>query len=273
MIALGDSTAERPVHDRPDPEAVHDVGAGPSPCPMGPSSTTSTYRPTARSSPRPSARSRASSRCACSRSIGCANGRRRARRGVRLRHGSAQRLRVLARRPLPVRQLVLHRRLEHLPLRDRDEDARRRHQHRHRILPAHSARRRRADRVPVHGDGFVPARITAAPLDDISPITFFGERLAEEHPIVKTWNVGSPARIPFDTMPQTDGHVSNSLAGCGVNPSIRSSRDTRPRLVSACGSICRIRCSSTACACRPPIHLIPACRRTSACTSPRLRAL
>jgi hypothetical protein len=48
------------------------------------------------------------------------------------------------------------------------------------------------------GEGFVPARIEARPLQDVSAITFLGERLAEEHPIVKQWNVGSPAAIPFD---------------------------------------------------------------------------
>jgi hypothetical protein len=32
----------------------------------------------------------------------------------------------------------------------------------------------------------------------VSAITFLGERLAEERPIVKEWNVGSPAAIPFD---------------------------------------------------------------------------
>src|SRR5207237_5568383 len=50
------------------------------------------------------------------------------------------------------------------------------------------------------GEGFVPTRIHATPLEDVSAITFMGERLAEEHPIIKTWNVGSPARIPFETM-------------------------------------------------------------------------
>jgi hypothetical protein len=48
------------------------------------------------------------------------------------------------------------------------------------------------------GEGFVPARIEARPLQDVSAITFLGERLAEEHPIVKQWNVGSPAAVPFD---------------------------------------------------------------------------
>ena len=52
------------------------------------------------------------------------------------------------------------------------------------------------------GSGFVPVRIHATPLQDVSAITFLGERLAEEHPIIKTWNVGSPAEIRFDTLPK-----------------------------------------------------------------------
>ena len=52
------------------------------------------------------------------------------------------------------------------------------------------------------GDGFVPAEITAHELEDVSALTFLGERLAAEQPVLQTWNVGSPARIPFDTMPK-----------------------------------------------------------------------
>ena len=48
------------------------------------------------------------------------------------------------------------------------------------------------------GEGFVPARIEARPLEDVSPITFFAERLVAEHPILKEWIVGSPAAVPFD---------------------------------------------------------------------------
>src|SRR5439155_18536442 len=36
------------------------------------------------------------------------------------------------------------------------------------------------------GAGFVPARIQARLLEDVSAITFLGERVAEEHPIVKS---------------------------------------------------------------------------------------
>ena len=53
------------------------------------------------------------------------------------------------------------------------------------------------------GEGFVPARVEAHPIEDLAAITFLGERVAEEHPVVKEWNAGSPARIPFDSMPQS----------------------------------------------------------------------
>ncbi len=53
------------------------------------------------------------------------------------------------------------------------------------------------------GTGFLPARVDAHPVDDVSPITFLGERLAAEHPVVQSWNVGSPASIPYDTMEKT----------------------------------------------------------------------
>ncbi|MGB2715108.1 MAG: hypothetical protein WBC51_13080 [Vicinamibacterales bacterium] len=55
------------------------------------------------------------------------------------------------------------------------------------------------------GEGFVPARIQPRPLDDVGSITFLGERLIAEHPVLKDWMVGSPARVPLDTMPQRTG--------------------------------------------------------------------
>jgi hypothetical protein len=50
------------------------------------------------------------------------------------------------------------------------------------------------------GRGFVPARIDAQPIKDVSPITFLGERLSEERPIVRDWNVGSPLAVPYDSL-------------------------------------------------------------------------
>lgn len=50
------------------------------------------------------------------------------------------------------------------------------------------------------GAGFIPTRIEAKPVDDAGTITFLGERVAAEHPIVQSWNVGSPLVIPYETL-------------------------------------------------------------------------
>ncbi len=92
--------------------------------------------------------------------------------------------------------------------------------------------------IPLHDDeliafrfsgaGFVPATLTAKPLEDVSAITFLGERLAEERPVVKTWNVGSPAAIPLDSMPQkTETYrIAPSLRRESFYPIVQGYKDT-----------------------------------------------
>ena len=76
------------------------------------------------------------------------------RRPVRLRHGRPEQLRVLAGRTVPVRQRRISRGVSNIFRYEIDaKKLERAHQHRDRVLPADSARRRRADRVPVHGRG------------------------------------------------------------------------------------------------------------------------
>jgi hypothetical protein len=76
------------------------------------------------------------------------------------------------------------------------------------------------------GEGFVPARIEARPLQDISAITFLGERLAGEHPIVKQWNVGSPAAVPFDDgQPPRDYRLTGGLHLESLYPVLQGYRD------------------------------------------------
>jgi hypothetical protein len=65
------------------------------------------------------------------------------------------------------------------------------------------------------GEGFVPARIDALPLEDVSAITFLGERLAEKHPVVKNWMLGSPAAVVLEDDSLTPGRYR--LAG-GLTP-------------------------------------------------------
>jgi hypothetical protein len=50
------------------------------------------------------------------------------------------------------------------------------------------------------GSGFVPARIDARPVDDAGAITFLGERLVAEHPVVQQWNVGSPLIVQYEAL-------------------------------------------------------------------------
>jgi hypothetical protein len=48
------------------------------------------------------------------------------------------------------------------------------------------------------GHGFAPVKLDPKPLDDLGSITFLGAEVADRHPVVKTWGVGSPATVPLD---------------------------------------------------------------------------
>jgi hypothetical protein len=78
------------------------------------------------------------------------------------------------------------------------------------------------------GEGFVPARMQPTPLEDVSAITFLGERLAEEHPVVKEWNAGSPARIPLEKIPQHTGRyrLAGGLKRESFYPILQGYKDT-----------------------------------------------
>jgi hypothetical protein len=55
------------------------------------------------------------------------------------------------------------------------------------------------------GDGFVPTVIDPQPIEDASAITFLGTMIADKHPIVRDWQVGSPADIPLDDLIVKEG--------------------------------------------------------------------
>jgi hypothetical protein len=78
------------------------------------------------------------------------------------------------------------------------------------------------------GAGFVPARIEATPLQDVSAITFMGERLVADHPIIKEWNVGSPAKIPFETMTTRKSvyHLAGGLRRESFYPIVQGYKDS-----------------------------------------------
>lgn len=46
--------------------------------------------------------------------------------------------------------------------------------------------------------GFSPVRVPIAATEDINAIQYLGQQVVEQHPIVKSWNAGSPARVNLD---------------------------------------------------------------------------
>jgi hypothetical protein len=50
------------------------------------------------------------------------------------------------------------------------------------------------------GQGFTPVELDPKPLTDLSAIKFLGNEVATKHPVVKSWAVGSPAKVPLDEM-------------------------------------------------------------------------
>jgi hypothetical protein len=50
------------------------------------------------------------------------------------------------------------------------------------------------------GEGFVPTTIEPKPTEDLGSITFLGAEIVEKYPLLKQWNVGSPANVPLESM-------------------------------------------------------------------------
>jgi hypothetical protein len=78
------------------------------------------------------------------------------------------------------------------------------------------------------GAGLVPARIHATPLQDISPITFMAEQLVEEHPVIKMWNVGSPAAVDLDAQHPHEGvyRLAGGLMGESFYPIVQGYKNS-----------------------------------------------
>ena len=58
------------------------------------------------------------------------------------------------------------------------------------------------------GDGFVPVMIAEEPIEDVSPVRYLGQAIAESRPAVKDWMLGSPADVDVDSIESTSGTYS-----------------------------------------------------------------
>jgi len=50
------------------------------------------------------------------------------------------------------------------------------------------------------GRGFIPGKIGIASPERVTAVTFLGAALAKKHPVVRSWKIGSPARITPDSL-------------------------------------------------------------------------
>ena len=62
------------------------------------------------------------------------------------------------------------------------------------------------------GEGLQPSRIVPKPLDDLGTVAFLGTELVKARPELKTWGVGSPARVQLEQLITERGHYVPSKA-------------------------------------------------------------
>jgi hypothetical protein len=76
------------------------------------------------------------------------------------------------------------------------------------------------------GTGFRPAVIEPKPLEDLSAIRFLGNEIVRAHPVVKSWAVGSPARVQLDKLITHEGdyHPLRSLELTSAYPIVEGYR-------------------------------------------------
>jgi hypothetical protein len=79
------------------------------------------------------------------------------------------------------------------------------------------------------GAGFVPVRLTATPIKDINPVTFFGQRTVEKHPVLRSWAAGSPASMPYEDVPKTRRKygLAGGLMLESIVPIVQGYKDTQ----------------------------------------------
>jgi hypothetical protein len=75
--------------------------------------------------------------------------------------------------------------------------------------------------------GFAPVVIENRVIEDVNPITFLGQEIVDKHPIVKSWKVGSPARINLDSLTIDSGayHALGDLSVASLYPVVQGYKD------------------------------------------------
>jgi hypothetical protein len=77
------------------------------------------------------------------------------------------------------------------------------------------------------GEGFVPTRVDARPLEDVNAVTFYGAQIRREYPVLEEWKVGSPLSVPLDSLITYEGeyHAFRSMEIEGIYPIVEGYKD------------------------------------------------
>ena len=77
------------------------------------------------------------------------------------------------------------------------------------------------------GEGFVPATIGARPLEDVSAISFLGNRIAGRYPIVREWKAPPPTSVVLDSIRLSDTpyRATRKLGLEGLYPIVEGYKD------------------------------------------------
>ncbi|TFG40904.1 MAG: hypothetical protein E4H42_03270 [Chromatiales bacterium] len=78
------------------------------------------------------------------------------------------------------------------------------------------------------GQGFVPVRIKAKPIEDVSAISFLGSKTIQKYPILETWRAGSPNDVIAETRITSEGDykASRNLGTESLYPVVLGYKDS-----------------------------------------------
>lgn len=76
--------------------------------------------------------------------------------------------------------------------------------------------------------GFTPVTLPIETREDINAVRYLGQQVVEKHPIVKTWNAGSPARVNLDKVTTYNGPYQpwGQMRIASVYPVVEGYKDT-----------------------------------------------
>lgn len=77
------------------------------------------------------------------------------------------------------------------------------------------------------GAGFQPVMIPVAVREDLSAIKYLGQEIVERHPVVTTWNVGSPLSVNIDSLTTYAGEYQGlgALSVASIYPVVQGYKD------------------------------------------------